>query len=680
MYLKSINITNYTSFGRDVKVEFDNSKQILLIGNSNTEGCDSNGSGKTNFASAIFWCLLGVPIFDEVLADEVVRYGEDDCRVELELIDNNNLLRVVRERNTTNSLEFSINGAKVNNKTTVPSEVQKDINNYFGFKGTQKQIVSDILSTNFLSYSSVDMFVSKRFSSSERFAFISRMFDLDKWMECKQLAHSYIEALNKTLGVVEGKREIYIGLLGTDTIESLSAEIPSLEKQRDKNNELISRYSVIESTIQFLKTQINGVKSTLETLENRFRPYREDKQNQISDLTLKLEAVGDSITNCLKELGRYHKDYDNVEELGGKKEELSLNAVILNRALEEKQSRKDSPLVCPKCGSKLLQSEGGLIEFDEDKLNSEIGSLKHKIDYISNSIKVLSDKIDNIENYNRLYSKLEEDSTNKNVYEKELRELKTKFDDECVLYEEDRTKLLRELQALNTNLEEAITDNTDVIYNLMLLKENNDTIISRIEHCKTNIENYATNSKEKEILDIEIDKIKKNVAEYKHWERAFPEIRRLIIQSTLPKLEELSNAYLKEMSVPFEIKLDTLRELKSSGNLKEEFNVKVYDKSSETIFPIHLRSTGERKRVGIAVCMSLLDLKFMNSNRCLNFRFFDEVLDNLDLSGIESFLGVINKDSCQNIVISHNDFLKSRFNKVIRISKINGVSYAQTQD
>ena len=175
-------------------------------------------------------------------------------------------------------------------------------------------------------------------------------------------------------------------------------------------------------------------------------------------------------------------------------------------------------------------------------------------------------------------------------------------------------------------------------------------------------------------------KIKKEKEEYTYWIHHFPEVRRMIIQSILPQIEEISNMYLEKIDAPFEIKLDTLKEAKTTGNLKEEFNIEVYDKTLDLQEPIHKRSTGERKRIGLSVCFALQDIKNSIMKKSFDFRFFDEFLDNIDSTGLDAFLRMIQEIKGQKFIISHNSELKNRFTNILLITKQNGISTVGWQE
>jgi DNA repair exonuclease SbcCD ATPase subunit len=94
-------------------------------------------------------------------------------------------------------------------------------------------------------------------------------------------------------------------------------------------------------------------------------------------------------------------------------------------------------------------------------------------------------------------------------------------------------------------------------------------------------------------------------------------------------------------------------------------------------------SGGERRRVDVIVLLSLCDLIATRSGVDVNLRIFDEVCENLDMTGIEKIIGLfqeLSEDRCV-YVISHNSEFESYFNRFLQVKKDRrGVSTASVVD
>jgi len=705
MQIKSLTLKNYMCFDENVYIEFplEDCSTLIIGNNQDSNGMSSNESGKTSFASAPFWILFGNHYSEDASADDVIRKGTTQCLGSLELIDNSDLIKITRKRGTTNTLEFYVNDRSMNENITVPSKVQETINNYFGIKGTPKQVINDFMSTNFLSYNSVDMFVSKRYKASDRFAFISRMFDLEKWMDCKDIAVSKMRDTSTPIDHMEGQLLVYKNTIDSIDCENLRSEINqnemalkesekelvNLEKQRDTAKafeDLKQRYQEIHNNKESLSTnytfsmltrdkKINNVKVTL---EDRNADLSSKKQ-QLADLP---KAMPISDTD-LKELR------DKEKNLNSKVQENKYTISSLKNQIVDRQHQKEKGLECSECGANQILYNNKLIKFDMNILDEEIKKFNKEIDNLgienskivkevgdceccilaaedSLSLKSTRDTLDlsieHILDYINLHKNevkelLKEQAEYKSTYEIQVNELGVKLSQLKIQIDVNTSLSIYEIERQISSMRMVIQDCRSTInLNKDKIKQK-ETAQEQLNACKK-----------------EIDKLKKKRDTYKYWTKAFPEIRRMIIQSILPQIQEISNEYLKKIEAPFQITLDTLKELKTSGKLKEEFNIDVYDKITDTVMPIHMRSTGGRKRVGMAVCFALQDIKTDYQKKSFDFRFFDEFLDNIDETGVDLFLNLIENIKGQKLTISHNSKLAERFNKVITITKQNGVS------
>jgi ABC-type Mn2+/Zn2+ transport system ATPase subunit len=89
-------------------------------------------------------------------------------------------------------------------------------------------------------------------------------------------------------------------------------------------------------------------------------------------------------------------------------------------------------------------------------------------------------------------------------------------------------------------------------------------------------------------------------------------------------------------------------------------------------------SSGERKRIDLAILFTFMDIRRLQGNTAINLAFYDELLDtSLDDKGIESFIDILTNrvekygEACY--IISHkNSAIKTATNDVIFLEKKNG--------
>jgi len=123
-----------------------------------------------------------------------------------------------------------------------------------------------------------------------------------------------------------------------------------------------------------------------------------------------------------------------------------------------------------------------------------------------------------------------------------------------------------------------------------------------------------------------------------------------------------------------QITFNTQTQLKS-GQMKEQFSVEVTNKNGARTYDGS--SGGEKARADLAITLTLSDLVASRSKKSYPQRWFDEPFESLDEAGIEAVMELLAKmvASCGTIfVITHQDTMKSLFNKVITVAKQNGVT------
>tara|TARA_R110002020_G_scaffold391419_1_gene601806 strand:- start:467 stop:2050 length:1584 start_codon:yes stop_codon:yes gene_type:complete len=162
-------------------------------------------------------------------------------------------------------------------------------------------------------------------------------------------------------------------------------------------------------------------------------------------------------------------------------------------------------------------------------------------------------------------------------------------------------------------------------------------------------------------------KNKVNYEVMRFWEKAFSQqgIIKYIIKNVLDYLNDRINYYLSFLT-------NSKYLLKFNEELIEQITA-----NNRQVQYISL-SGGERRKVNLAVTLSLKDLLLLSDKKQPNLLFFDEIAENLDEEGITGLHGLLQeiKANKKVFVITHNKYLKSLLysaNKLTVIKK-NGVS------
>ena len=99
--IKKIEIQNFISIQDKVTLEI-RPGLFSIEGINMDEESSGNGSGKSSFLSALYWCLTGNALTNEVLADEVVNVkAGKDCRVITYIDSDQGEIKITRTRKDT---------------------------------------------------------------------------------------------------------------------------------------------------------------------------------------------------------------------------------------------------------------------------------------------------------------------------------------------------------------------------------------------------------------------------------------------------------------------------------------------------------------------------------------------------------------------------------------------------
>jgi DNA repair exonuclease SbcCD ATPase subunit len=146
-----------------------------------------------------------------------------------------------------------------------------------------------------------------------------------------------------------------------------------------------------------------------------------------------------------------------------------------------------------------------------------------------------------------------------------------------------------------------------------------------------------------------------------------------MLDSVTPFLNKRANKYLSKLTGgSVEVEFNTQDTL-ASGEKRDKFSVAVINENGDEDYKGN--STGERRRVDVAINMALQDLVLSRSNKSIDFICYDEVFDGLDGIGCELVIELLNDrvQECGSIaVITHNDNLKQLFTKSVMLEKRGG--------
>jgi len=311
-----------------------------------------------------------------------------------------------------------------------------------------------------------------------------------------------------------------------------------------------------------------------------------------------------------------------IKEIANQKALITLNE---NR-LKEIDSLKDICLVCKR---PIKEQDKHVIETEKNAVNNQINDLKNHINENDAKIKLIKTKH---EKCKQGISLLGDKNHEIELYLKEQENLQ----DKIAHYNNTKTQILKDIENIQ-NEQDSFND---------VINETQDKINKLNEQLKA-YKNKAA------LLDI----VKFIFSE--------EGVKSYIVKKILKILNGKLAFYLK--------KLDA-----NCFCLFNEYFEEFISNEKQQVCSYHNFSGGERKRIDLAMLLTFIDIRKLQSNVITNLSFYDEILDtSLDEKGVNSLLKILNERITKNkectYIISHNpNVINLPIDEIIYLEKKNG--------
>jgi len=201
----------------------------------------------------------------------------------------------------------------------------------------------------------------------------------------------------------------------------------------------------------------------------------------------------------------------------------------------------------------------------------------------------------------------------------------------------------------------------------------NSTILQTAKLAEESVTIYLTKAEEVAYIIADIEN---ELRYFNFWIEGFGNrgIKSFLLDDIIPALTARANYYASVlMDGDSQITFSTESTLKS-GDVRDKFDIKLVISGQAVDYKT--LSSGEKRRVDVAVLLALQSLIFERSAGSCNVIAFDEVFDSLDITGIEKTIGLLGEEAQQKtiFVISHSQEFSDYFDNVIIVEKKNGVS------
>ena len=423
----------------------------------------------------------------------------------------------------------------------------------------------------------------------------------------------------------------------------------------------------IETFKSFISMSINDFKN--------FMSLSTEEKQLLLDKLFNLEVIN-VLNNILKELvksnktlsTKYQSEIDTLNESiesikksiqkSIEKEKLNLQAEIdeIRTQMDSKKEEYTS-----------LKEKVEKIKVKEKEIDALLDQEKTKWTELNSDIKGVQKEID-------LYNLGKCPTCSTEFIGEQFESLRTTLDDKMksllsIKGEiEVNVKSLKEKKQKLTDLSES-TGNAfnDLTYLLKNYKSQIDKLTLKKESEKgedsfdvSEFQNSIKELESKKLTSSEsVDVCKEKETYYKEISHIFSEdgVKKSIIASIIKPINRFIDENLKKMGMQFEVRLDETftASVKSLGN----------DIEHDTL------STGERKRVNIAILIAYL--KLIRTKRSINILFLDEVFASIDLEGVDDILTLLKSfadDYCINIFVVHHAVMnEENFDRILAINK-----------
>lgn len=641
--ITKVEIQNFRSI-KD-KVELAIKPGLYTIeGVNNDEPTSTNGCGKSSIISAIYWCLTGSTLTNEVLADEIINEtAGKDCCVTLYIDSNENQIEITRTRKHPqlgNTLILKIDGQDVScHKIT---DTQERLNQLI--KIPFNLLHSTIMMTHDIKSAFSDL------SPQQRVQTLESIRDYSIWDKVREEANKDIKECDKEIN--EKTQQINEMTGSYKTYEGLI-------KTTDEEIKLAMETGISLNGKEQLKVYEDEIKNYTEQLKNKKSELEDSQKIQLEDLskyTEKLNELNKKHLELKSELDTKFKmdrdklkaDYqvkinstkEEVVALKSKNQTISFEQRDLTRQSNEIQKWFDSPN-CPTCGRPLERTEE---EISTKKI--KLQELKNNLDFLEKQTKENEDiiakkelaliEINSKENEEEI--KLESDykialdlltNTHENNSKQTNEEYKKKQEEQRESKQkvynlaQDVNKLeskLGEINGLKIKLEEQLENLRSKIQKLKENKTKYEEEIKKIIEDGKTLRNYITDLTDKRQLSDYYYKLLGSKGE----------LRPYLLNRDIENLNVYMQRYIHSFFKNTEVSLRL-----NGASIEIDINSLGIQKSVSNL------SGGEKKRLDLAIQFALYDLLQSTSQITFNILCLDEIEAQLDSLGCQQLISII---------------------------------------
>lgn len=627
--LKILEATNFQSF-ESLSYDFPSGQAILIEGENRTDdGQATNGSGKSSFGEMIYYSLLGSSSTGK-RDMKLVRKGEKQATLKL-ILTNEYLhqeLTIERVLFTTASkpstLEISINGESQRGRYATINDGNKlilelldisadDLKNYFLVN--RKRFVSF-----FDSPDSAKRSLLARFSNIDRVQKVADQID-------ETLKDRQAEINAKVTSTVSLRSKIE--LLGQQIEEAEGVDLYEQKKQE------------LNSNLQSCNTRKENIEGEIATLDAEL--LKKDKEE--ADLDKRVSAFNEQIktlqsidydAKLSQNSEKQAKLQEQVDKLKKQKRDIQDEAGSLSKDLQPVLVMLEGVVTCPKCKTEFSVGQEGM---DVEEARQLVKETQAAIQDMEKKAKELEQKIE-------LQSK-----------SNDMKELQLERQSILKEKEDTQNQIVRikrlEIAPLLTLINQVQSDISKKKQQRVSLMGESMSLTRKVSELENDLKNLST-----DVKNTDIDKWKKQQAELqeqlekeekeietlegynqkdRQWKERVNQFYVYLTNKTLTLIQSHCNHYLDSMGSDLRLKFEGFKTL-ADGKIKESINA-VISRGEEAEEDYRCFSGGEQGRLVFSTILTYQELINQKSKSGgLDFIAIDEVLDQTDSMGLESFI------------------------------------------
>ena len=626
MKFKQVRIKNFRSIG-EATLDLDNRGLVLVEGINKLPSAtiDKNGSGKSSSLSAIFYALYGeLPNGDK--ADTVVntKVGKNTS-VSLDIETDEGAFTITRGRKK-NVLTITTDGRELTKGTIKETQVVLD---------ELVKIPKDV----FLSTLYFDGHNSQPFSTltdKQRKEYLETLFDVGVYRDAHEQTKLDLADKNTELTSINA-------LIKTSEVrkETLTSNLTQLTQEEESFNETLS-----------------GLEKDVEDKKKVWEDTTSANKDDIDSLTekgKKLREVYDTYATVNPRLSDIQSQYNTLQR---DKSTLDVDLAGIKATIKSKKELMDKLSLSERC---LVC--GNII--DDEHKGKEIGNITAELMPLVEQFKTKSARLSELNaQLPELKSEVETLSTEESKRSENQWQAKSAMEEvasEIKQLESKESQLLNDVNNAQDYADRFKSSHSNLQTNL-------NSVINDIKQVEDSLEKEA---KKQETVINEVSSLEKALM-------AFSDkgIKSHVLDLVTPEMNNTIQAYLSRLtggsiSVTF-----STQGTKANGDTVDKFEIGVINDGQETTY--NSLSSGEQRRVDVAISLTLQDILMRKSNTQSNMLIYDELFESLDAVGSETIIDLLKErlGSVASIfVVTHNDMLKPLFDNTVTVVKEeNGMS------